>query len=302
MIDPQWLETLKFPIEGGQVTGLAGLGSENVVLKVTTDEGKQLVVRFPKRMIAFHLSEAPPLLAQGRLYDVASVSRKLHQFVGKRNFDTCSIHVDDLCSLVLKFLAEHGIAKFIFTNQRPDSAVSLPFALHLPPIRRRLQDWASRVVDDPEDAASFMPAVNGERYPIRLLVSSTDGCISEWVRQALDGLDRLPERDASLRADAIFDNPLVIWGAAAMEGFFSDDEMPVAAQCIEALHGDLPDRDDVGTLMGQAEMLANLFAHYLPDQPVERFVRLCAACRVGFRVRDSQGRMVADGVQMLRGG
>jgi hypothetical protein len=299
MIDPTWLETLSFPIQGGKVTGLAGMGSENVVLDITTDTGSRMVVRCPKRMIAFHISEAPPELSHGRLYSVANVNRKLRELVGRRNFDTCSLHIDNLCSYVLKFLSEHGVGKFIFSNMQPDSIESIPFALHLPPIRRKLEDWASRVVDDKQDLSSFMPAVNGETFAIRLLVSSEKGCISAWVKEALEGLDRLPEYNVELRADAIFDNPLVIWGAAAMEGFFSDKEMPEAARFIEEAFGELHGRDDVHTLMGQAAVLANLFAYYLPDAPVDRFVRLCAACRVGFEARDRNGQVVADGIRMM---
>lgn len=299
MIDPTWLETLSFPIQGGKVTGLAGMGSENIVLDVITDTGKEVVVRCPRRMIAFHISEAPPGLSQGRLYSVANVNRKLRELVGRRNFDTCSLHIDDLCSYVLKYLSEHGVGKFIFSNMQPDSIESIPFALHMPPIRRRLEDWASRVVDDKQEPSSFMPAVNGETFPIRLLVSSEEGCISTWVKEALEGLDRLPEYNVELRADAIFDNPLVVWGAAAMEGFFSDNEMPEAAKFIEETFGEFPGRSDVYTLMSQAAVLANLFAYYLPDAPVDRFVRLCAACRVGIEARDRNGQVVADGVRMM---
>jgi hypothetical protein len=299
VIDPEWLETLNFRIQGGKVTGLAGVGSENVVLKLVTDGGEEMVVRCPKRMLAFHICEPPPELTEGRLYSVANVNHKLRELVGRRNFDMCSLHIDDLCSYVLKFLSEYGVGKFIFSNMRPDSVVSVPFILHTPPIRRRLEDWARRVVEDKQNPSSYMPAVNGETYPIRLLVSSDEGCISAWVKQALEGLDRLPEHDAKLCADSIFDNPLVIWGAAAMEGFFSDDEMLEVAQFIEATYGDLPGRDDVYTLMGQAEVLANLFAHYLPDAPVERFVRVCAACRVGFQARNRNGQVVADGITMM---
>lgn len=299
MIDPTWLETLSFPIQGGKVTGLAGIGSENVVLQVATDTGTAMVVRCPKRLIAFHISEAPPTLSQGRLYSVANVNRKLRELVGRRSFDTCSVHVDDLCSYVLKFLSVHGVGKFIFSNMQPDSVESIPFLLHMPPIRRKLEDWASRVVDDKEDSSSYMPAVNGETFPIRLLVSPEEGCISTWVHEALAGLDRLPEYNLELCADAIFDNPLVIWGAAAMEGFFSNEEMPEAAIFIEEAFGALPERDDVHTLMGQAQVLANLFAYYLPDAPVDRFVRLCAVCRVGITARDRNGQIVADGRRMM---
>ena len=87
-----------------------------------------------------------------------------------------------------------------------------------------------------------------------------------------------------------------------MEGFLRDDEeMKEVAQFIEDAYGYLPERDDIYTLMGQAETLANLFAHYLPDVPVDRFVRLCAACRVGFQVRNRDGQIVADGMRMMMG-
>ena len=185
MLDPVWLQSLSFPIQGGKVVGLAGIGSENVALNVVTDDGKEMVLRCRKRMLGFHISEAPPELSRGRLYSVANVNHKLRSLVGRRNFDTCSLYIDDLCSSVLKFISEHGVGKFIFSNMRSDSVVSVPFILHMPPIRRKLEDWASRFVEDEQEPSAFMPAVNGERYQIWLLVSLGEGCISEWVTQTL---------------------------------------------------------------------------------------------------------------------
>lgn len=298
MIDPKWLETLTFPIDGGKVVGLAGRGAHNVVLHAVMTDGSERAIRCPKQMISFHISEPPPWLVVGTPYSVKSVNQELRKFVGQRNFDTCSTYIDELCSLPLKIISEHGIGGFLFSNMRPESVVGLPFILHSPPIRRKLQEWADWVYEE-EAIVPQMPSVNGEQYGVYLLVSRDEGCISKWVHDALKGLDRLPEYEQELKADTVFDNPLVIWGAAAMEGFFTDSEMREAAEFISMTFGRILERGDAGRLIGQVDVLANLFAQYLPDAPVDRFVRVSAACGVLIQARNKAGEIVADGLRMI---
>ena len=91
----------------------------------------------------------------------------------------------------------------------------------------------------------------------------------------------------------------MIWGAAAMEGFFTDEEMDVVADYIAATFGRVPTRPDALTLCSQAEVVAGLIAEFLIEEAdddfvvieaLQRFVSLCAHCGVGFRVYDKKGR------------
>jgi hypothetical protein len=73
MLDEEWLSQLCFKaIQNIEVNGLAGIGSNLVVLKGTMSNGKQIVIKIPKTNIAFHIREVPPHLSLNPEYDFGS--------------------------------------------------------------------------------------------------------------------------------------------------------------------------------------------------------------------------------------
>ncbi len=56
------------------------------------------------------------------------------------------------------------------------------------------------------------------------------------------------------------ENPVVIWGLAAMEKFFTDDETPAVVAFVEKQFGRLPSSGQAGTLSEQVFAMAELFA------------------------------------------
>jgi hypothetical protein len=112
-------------------------------------------------------------------------------------------------------------------------------------------------------------------------------------------LTRLGEYDKDLDAKSLHQNPLIVWGAAAMEGFFTDEEMSEVAEFLAQNYGPLSERPDVVKIIGQVDSIANLLAQYTPSAPVERLVRLGASCGLAFQARNMKGEVVADGLKML---
>jgi hypothetical protein len=258
--------------------------------------GKQIVIRIPKTSIAFHIQEIPPQLGLKPEYDLDRVNEKLRRLVGDPMLDKMSTEYDDLYCRILQIISKGGVGVLIFGNMAPDSIETIPFILHTPALIRRLREFAEWPID-PEDPLTQMPSVNGEKYPIRLMISSNYR--EPWINETIQGIDRLPESNKDLAANSLHNNPLIVWGAAALEGFFSDKEMPLVSSYLKNAYGSFPERPDVLKIIGQADALANLLAQYLPSSPISRFVRLCASCGVIFQARNVKGEIVADGMKML---
>ena len=120
-----------------------------------------------------------------------------------------------------------------------------------------------------------------------------------WIKETIEALSGFSEYDKDLDAKSLHDNPLVVWGAAALEGFFTDEEMHEVASYLRNTYGSFVDRPDVLKIMGQAEAMVSLVAQYLKSHCVERFVRLCAYCGLVFQVCDMKGEIVADGLKIV---
>jgi hypothetical protein len=139
--------------------------------------------------------------------------------------------------------------------------------------------------------------VNGETYYFPLQISS-DGNREKWLKDALRELDTLPEAPEFLDPESLWNNPLAIWGAAAMEGFFSDDEIPQVVEFLDQRYGRLPQRSDAITLSYQVEALLSLVATHVTNAPVHRFITLCTQCELPLPVRDSDGHLLGHSVDL----
>ena len=297
MLDEVWLKKLSFTaIENIKVEGLAGIGSNLVVLNATMPDGKRVVVKIPKTSIGLHIQEVPPNISLKPEYDLDRVNEKLRAMVGHPMLDKMSATYDKLYSKILHIISRGGIGGFLFSNMAPDFVETLPFILHSPALRRRLQEFAEWP-SDPDDPLTMMPSVNGDEYPIRLMISPKHR--DPWINEAIERSKSLGEWNKDLNPKSLRDNPLIVWGAAALEGFFTDQEMPKVASYLENSYGSFVDRPDVLTIIGQAGAMANLVAQFLGPGRVEKFVRLCACCGLAFQVRDMKGEIVADGPKML---
>lgn len=291
MIDPEWLEGLRFQaIEDVRVTGLAGIGTEKVVLTGEDPIHGKIVLKLPRTMIGLHINEIPPTISATRIYDLDRVNSKLAKLVGNGRLDMMSLWYDRLYSMFVKILSEHGVGGLIFSNMLDESVQTIPFLLGTGPIERRLREIVEWPVSD-DDPLSRMPVVNGE-FPIRLYIGDKP---VPWAVEGLKAIETMAGYARDMSPATALANPLIVWGAAALEGFFSDDEMPLVARFLTEKYGSFTGRDDTLVYLEQANAFANLCAQYTKNCPVDRFVKLCAKAGLVFQAVDRSGEVVASG-------
>ncbi|MEY9138541.1 hypothetical protein ABIE79_010069 [Bradyrhizobium diazoefficiens] len=299
MLDEAWLDQLRFTaVENIKVNGLAGIGAQNVALNAEKPDGTKIVIKLPKTTLGFHVQEIPPSVSQKPEYQLEPLNEKLKSLVGHPMLDKMCPDYDELYCKIIHLISTLGVPGFLLTNTSVDSIETLPFVLHSPALERRLNEFAEWPFD-PDHPLSNMPRVNGDKYPISLLISHDYR--DAWISESISALEALPEYNKELDANSLHMNPLIVWGAAALEGFFTNEEMPKVAAYLENAYGSFVERPDKVKLLGQLHAMASLLCQYLEGSPVERIVRLCAHCGLMFQVSNSEGEVVADGFKMLAG-
>jgi hypothetical protein len=205
-----------------------------------------------------------------------------------------TMYYDLLYSKVMKIVSRSGVAGLIGYSMSPQSIESIPFIVNSTPFIRRLSEirnWPS----DSAEPLSLVPKVNGPEYPIQLNLA---GGPPNWAIRAEKALEFVPEYDVNLNACSLFENPLIVWGAAAMEGFFSNEEMSSVVDFMAMAFGRISDRPDALKLVGQADVIASLIAEFLIEgrgeddhiiEALQRFVTLCGHCGAAFQVCDRKG-------------
>src|SRR5262249_38978101 len=160
---------------------------------------------------------------------------------------------DRLYSSLISILKEYGLSGLILSTMTPESTETLPFIVHTPGMKRRLGDWAAL----PEEAASLeemILQVNGPNFPI----TAQRFELIRWARQTLEEIERLWLMNPDIHPETLPENPLYVWGAAAMDGFFTDEELPRAVAFIEEKFGRLTEHPRMTTFLAQAIAVAHL--------------------------------------------
>lgn len=306
MIDQEWLSNLDVVRPDGlHIKGLAGIGSEKVVLKTTTPDGKGLVLQTYRHVLGYHIREIPLIVSVKPLYDVNRLNRKLAQLVGDDTLDEMTSEYDRLFSSVIRILyqgctrnaqSKANVPLVVATLSQlltPSDPEALAFLLATPMMNRRLQALAS-LTPDPADPASMFVHVNGPNFPIDDLMDE----VTEWARSMLEycagSKDNPPFEPATLSQ-----NPLFIWGAAVTDGFFTDDELPSAVAFVRQQFGDLPSHPRVMQFLEQITAVATLMACVLDESELKRLVKLCGMLGFMFDVYDREGKVVASSTRSL---
>lgn len=122
MIDEQWLSELRFDMPGtGAVTGLAGVGSQFVVLKYTAEDGSEMVVKSFRRALPWHLKEVPRDLGWTAGHSIDRVNRKLLAAAGSPIIDENCWTYNSVFNLVLRHLLTRGASTSVCRWTRPDA-------------------------------------------------------------------------------------------------------------------------------------------------------------------------------------
>ncbi|MEM8557132.1 MAG: hypothetical protein AAGG50_04840 [Bacteroidota bacterium] len=295
MIDEQWLSGLKFiGPRGATVDGIAGIGSENIVFNATLPDGKRVVLKVRRYHLGFHIKELPLFLTGSPQYDIGRLNRKLLARVGDPLFDMMTSEYNRLYSSILAIMHKAKVPGLILSVMTPDSVETLPFILHTPGMQRRLRELAA--LTDSDEPKNPVITVNGPSFPFL----GTRESIRDWAQESLESIERLWQTDPDIAPESLPENPLFVWGAAAMDGFITDDEMDDVATFVTEHYGPLASHPRAATFVSQANALANLLVQFLKENKVERFVKLCAKLGFLFQATDREGRVVADGFTELR--
>lgn len=306
MIDQEWLENIDFVRPDGlHIKGLAGIGSEKVVLNATAPDGKRLVLATYRNVLGYHIREIPMIISDKPMYDLNRLNRKLAQLVGDDTLDEMTAEYDRLFCSVIRILynacTQNSESKsnvpmvvaavsLFLTPAEPDA---LRFLLATPMMNRRLQELAS-LKPDPDDAASMFVHVNGPDFPINALMDE----VTEWAKSMLvycaETMNQAPSEP-----DTLSQNPLFVWGAAVTDGFFADEELPAAVTFVKEKFGALPSHPRVAQFLEQITAIAGLMACALNESKLPRLVKLCGMLGFMFDVYDRSGKVVAS--SMLSG-
>jgi hypothetical protein len=271
MIDEEWLAGLRFEGPGGaQVNGLAGVGSEKVVLRATMPDGREVALVSYRDRLGFHIREVPLFLSDNKpLYDLDRLNNKLLRLVGDPLLDEMTRDYDRLYGCLINVVHERGAPALLSSSSLKDleSTEAVPFILRTPGFLRRLRDWAA-LDRDVAYASLMILTVNGPSFPFTELRPR----LIDWAAETLQEIESLP---AVLRPDDLPRNPLYVWGAAVTDSFFTDHELPQVVAFIEKNLGELRTHPDGVIFFEQARALSRLLMWYLQESEVERFTRFC---------------------------
>ncbi|HVQ65045.1 MAG TPA: hypothetical protein VMT78_10945 [Terriglobia bacterium] len=281
MIDKEWLESLEFDGVGGmRVHELCGEGADNILFRATLPDGHEVVQKVRKHHLGFHIRELPLFLSDDKpLYDVGRVNQKLLLLLGNPLLDAMTCEYDRLYTSVISLLHKLGVHRLMLGSaldgmkaslslRGVDSGEAIQFILGTQGTKRRIGDWAA-LPRDYKDAVEGLLTVNGPNFPFTTMRTQ----LIDWAGEMLDQVEALPK---ILRPSSLEENPIYVWGAAVMDGFFTDDELPTAVDFINEHFGPMRKHPKGVIFLGQAKMLAHLLGNFLKDSRVDRFAQFCA--------------------------
>lgn len=290
-VDEAWLKSLRFTSFGDiRITGLSGVGAENVAFEADAPDGTKVILKTPKLQLGFHIKEIPPSLTPQPLYNLTRVNEKLWHLRGNPHIDSMVQDYNRLFSFLLLLMHKHGFEGLMRVAIGLGVFDETGFIVCTPGFRARLADWATL-----SEAEFEFLKVNGPSFPF----TETTHHLRQWSAEMLQKIDTLVPAQAEMKLDLLAQNPLWIWGGAAMDHFFTDDELSRVAQYIEQKFGKLAERPDAYLLISQAQAIGMVLAKFLDESAVARFVRLCALAGLVFKVTNRNGEVVADGLKFL---
>ncbi len=208
MLDEQWLKDVRFDLgEGYRVDGIR-IGGKNAVIKIIYPDGQKWAIRFPRYVFRFasYIRELPNWIAPVPQYDVDRLNRKLANIVGEPEIHRIVHIYDTFYYSILESLFHAREEDPLAVTADSDAARDAwRFIIQTPPVGHRLESYAS---------------------------SRTDGERRAWAEASLRHLKQAGAGDPALSPETLFDNPLVVWGGAVSEGFFTKAELPEAVAAV----------------------------------------------------------------------
>jgi hypothetical protein len=218
MLDDQWLKDVRFDLgEGYRVDGIH-IGGTNAAIKVIYPDGQSWAIRLPRELFRFasYIRELPNWIGPVPQYAVERLNRKLANIVGEPEIHrVVGIYDTFYYSILESLFHARKEDPFAVTTESDAARDAWRFIIQTPPVAHRLAAYAS---------------------------SGTDGERRAWAEASLRHLKQAGPGDPSLSPDTLLDNPLVVWGGAVSEGFFTKAQLPEAVAAVRQYLNSLPDK------------------------------------------------------------
>ena len=292
MIDEEWLRGLQFDSPQGRVNGIVSVSGEAILFRCTGPDGTDLVwkVRYGHLGMSMALRELPMTLTLKPEYDLQRLNNKLLRFVGNPSLDSTLRPYGSLYTPLIAQLHQHGVAGLLRRDEIAKYRQDLIFILRTPGIQVRLQDMAAlkRGPRSQEESqflkeVSFSPEMFIRTIPLRLFgwpvvindVRDIRYRIVLRARKNLWAIRRLPHAHPDLYPEKLPENPLYLWGAAIVDGFFTDEELPAVTDFLTNHFGSLPQHPQAETFARQLIALLHLLQQSEEPHYTYRFIKLC---------------------------
>ena len=229
MIDEEWLKSLRFEMPGiGTVTGLAGVGSQSVVLNCTDLEGQEVVLQYPRRSLAWHLKEVPRNFGWEPGHSIDRVNRKLLTAIGSPSIDENCYIYNQVFNTTLGQLLEKSLSAWLSEAKTQDYVHPLAYLVQTDIVVRRTQDILSSNVKSQFDSA-------GKEFFGWLFPVDTIHRVAEILQdmKLVCTLEDMVALRQDLAPDKLSRNPLFVWGAAVLEGMIDEDEYEATAAFLK---------------------------------------------------------------------
>jgi hypothetical protein len=300
MIDEEWLKTVRGRTpDGFDIIGLLGVGTQKVVFEAKAPDGRSIAMQTPRWTLAYHIQEASLALTTEPRYSVSDLNEKICKLVGSRVVHRWIFWYHKLHVRYLRILQKNGIAGCIFSSDTPDSLEYIPFFLKSPGMIERLSElaeWPEPSASDPNSLLIYMHE-DLVTEPLRDTVFSAH----RWAAEAIEAIKRYPDNGVPYTPSGLYENPLIAWGGAILDDFFTDEEVEEAATFITERFGRLSERKDIFELQGQFFCIASMLAQYFEgkiDSHIQRWLRLAGLCGIYGSVLDRSGRTVATNLSV----
>jgi hypothetical protein len=207
MLDEEWLRELRFSLGDGYALEGIFVGGNAAVFAVTHPDGYKEALRIFERSLLYFPSwirEVPNWMVSQPLYDVDRLNRKLGNLVGDPRLHLAVRRFKQVYDDMLRGLAADGITELAsITVDPPEFQPLFRWFLLTPGFRAGLD----RMRSDKDETAA----------------------VRTWAEDVVAKLTTLSVTEDDLAPESLHDNPLLYWAGAVLEGFFTFDELPLAA-------------------------------------------------------------------------
>lgn len=196
-----------------RIVGLQGYGSEHVVFRVTTPDGKDAVYKTYVTHLGFHIREIPLFLSGAPMYDINRLNRKLDKLTGEPRIDQMANDYNRIFSGILQAIHRLGFKGVVRGYADLQNIEALMFIVCSSPFMARLQDFSE--MGNSEDDPDEIIFVNGPSFEF----SESRSGLRRFSLETIEAINSIRPATVASRPGKLSYNPLFVWSAAMTDSF-----------------------------------------------------------------------------------